>query len=369
MFLKSLLPNTNAVRLLSLFATAITVNCSVIENQAIARPGVEIVPVAVWQGKTTRPWSLGVLRDIRQKFPNMRMAHAVSALPLARGDEFDQGFRNKFAKIIQPGDDILLHVAPWKSLVERSNVKFRYEPTVFGVAVNPEDCAIDCGLDLSFNAFSPSEVRSIVAHSKSILAAGGFGQVKAVFFDEGVVSGGVRSAALGNGISEDWSGVEMTQLRGTMMRFPVYNWNVANLESFPLDKLDITLSDGLNLDHARYGIQAEIGDLASTTRIIKNAIETAIKSDRTLRLPIVFNVEDLIHTQTFVEEALQKATQIAGEMSVPIREWRALNSSWDQDAIKRGVVTAPLVAVQSANTGEAEFVSNDERLLSIELAH
>ena len=153
------------------------------------------------------------------------------------------------------------------------------------------------------------------------------------------------------------------------MRFPVYNWKLANLESCPLDKLDVTLSDGLNLDHARYGIQAEIGDLASTTRIIKNAIEISIKSDRTLRLPIVFNVEDLIHTQTFVEEALQKATQIAGEMSVPIREWRALNSSWDPDAIKRGVVTAPLVAVQSANTGEAEFVSDDERLLSIELAH
>ena len=356
-------PSSRALLIKGLFAAF------AISSVAYAKPGIEVMPIAVWQGKQTRPWSVSILRNLRKKFPNMKIAHAVSAAPMLRGGDADLGFRLKFARLVQPGDDVLLHVAPWKSVVEKANIKFRIEPTVFGIPVNLEDCAVDCGLDLSVSAFSAEEVKTIVAVSQNALASSGFGEVKAVFFDEGVISSSLRRSAQNAGISEDWSGIELSQLRANMMRFPIYKWNLSNSESQPIADNSISANDGLNMDHLRFGVQAELSDLESVSRIVRSATEIANKANRTIRIPIVFNVEDLVHTHSLLEESIQVTLQIASEMSVPVRDWTAKNSMWNSDSIRRGAVPARLAATGAPQNGEAEFVSDDERLLSIELAH
>ena len=334
-----------------------------------ARPGVEVMPIAVWQGKPTRPWSVSILRDIRRKYPQLKIAHAISPAPMARGGEGDFSFRQRFARIVQPGDDILLHVAPWKSVVEKANLEFRREPTVFGMPVNLDDCADDCGLDLSTRAFSAAELRGLIAVSKNMLLSHGFGNPQAVFFDEGMIGKTARQAIIQEGILEDWSGVEMSQLKGNLLRFPVYQWNLENAASFPLDNLRLTNEDAVNLDHLRFAIQAEIGDEESAARILKAAFEAAQAKGRTVRVPIVFNVEDLIHTQAFVEGAIGKTLQFASEMSVSVRDWKAGNTSWDADAIRRGEQAGAVLVSSAGQALEAEFISDDDRLLSIEIAH
>ncbi|MEI6833242.1 MAG: hypothetical protein WCL28_04550 [bacterium] len=340
-----------------------------VSQQAHARAGVELMPIAVWQGKPTRPWSISILRDIRKKYPHLKLAHAISPAPMVRGGDGDTSFRLRFARIVQPGDDILLHVAPWKSVVQKAQIAFRREPTVFGMPVNLDDCAEDCGLDLSTRAFSPAELKSLIALSKNVLRSHGFGEPKAVFFDEGMITKSARQAAIGEGIREDWSGVEMSQLKGNLVRFPVYQWNVENTASFPLDNLKLVSDDAVNLDHLRFAIQAEIADDVSAGRILKSAFEAAHANDRTVRVPIVFNVEDLIHTQSFVESAIGKSLQLASEMSVPVRDWKAANTVWDSEAIRRGELAGAVLVSHAGQTLEAEFVSDDERMLSIEMAH
>lgn len=343
--------------------------CSLASQKAEARASIELMPIAVWQGKTTRPWSVSILRDIRKKYPQLKLAHAVSAAPMVRGGDGDAGFRMRFARIVQPGDEVLLHVAPWKSLVQKAKIEFRREPTVFGMPVNLDDCAEDCGLDLSTRAFTPPELKSLIAISKSVLRSHGFGETQAVFFDEGMITRSAREAILVEGLKEDWSGVEMSQLKGNLVRFPVYKWNVENTAGFALDNLNLTSEDSVNLDHLRFAIQAELGDEDSAGRILKFAFETAKSKERNVRIPIVFNVEDLIHTQSFVEGSIGKVLQLASDLSVPLREWKAGNTLWDADAIRRGKLADAVLLSRAGQALEAEFVSDDERILSIEMAH
>ncbi len=341
----------------------------ILPSDLFARAAVEIVPLAVWQGKPTRPWSIGMLRDLRRKFPNLKIAHAISPAPLVRGGDSDLGFRLKFARLVQPGDDVLLHFAPWRSVVQKAKLNFRSEPTVFGAPVNIDGCAIDCGLDLSVTAFDYAELKQMATQAKDILYSRGFGEVQAVFFDQGVIPSSLRNAFAESGIPEDWSAVELNQLKGNMKRFPVYSWNVENASKFRVDDLSVNVDRGLNVDHLRFAIQAEIGDVESASRIINKALDAAETSSRTVRIPIVFNVEDLIHTQNFVEEAIQKAMSAASQRSFIVKDWSAKNSKWDAEAIRRGEAPSKLLASGVKISTEAEFVSDDERLLSIEMAH
>ena len=343
--------------------------CGVCFETSYAKSGVEIMPIAVWQGKPTRSWSVGILRDIRAKFPNLKLAHAVSPAPLLRGGQQDLSFRQRFSKIVQPGDDILLHIAPWKSVVERAQIEFRTKPTVFGVSVNMDDCSFDCGLDLSTRAFSDSELKSLVTVSNDVLRSHGFGEPKAVFFDEGLITKSKRAAAVTRQGLDDWSGIEMSQLRRNLERFPVYKWNFEASSELPLERLDLNAEGGLQLDHLRFAIQVEIADLDSATRIIKAALQLARTNQRLVRIPIVFNVEELIHSQKFVEGAIGNVLQMASDAAIPVRDWKAKNSKWNPESIRRGESSNTHLSVTVSHNMEAEFVSDDERLLLIETAH
>jgi hypothetical protein len=334
-----------------------------------ARGSVEIVPIAVWQGKPTRSWSVGLFRDLRKKFPLLKIAHAVSPAPMVRGGEFDLGFRVRFARIIQPGDDVLLHVAPWKSMVQKADLEFRTEPTVFGMPVNIDDCSQDCGLDLSTKAFNPAELRKVILFSKSLLAAHGFGNTQAVFFDEGIISRSVRQQLGADLFREDWSGVEISQLKSNLMRFPIYQWNLENIVDLPLTDHSVAADGSVHLDHIRFALQAEISDLESANRLFISALKAAKEQNRVVRVPIVFNVEELIHTKNFLEESIQLALQLASNMSVPIREWSALNSEWNADAIRDGEAAKRVMLSAKEGPHEAEFIPDDERFLSIDMAH
>ena len=357
------------LRCLSIGSFLVLLATGALPRELFARAAVEIVPLAVWQGKPTRPWSVGMFRDLRRKFPSLKVAHAISPAPLVRGGDSDLGFRLKFARLVQPGDDVLLHFAPWRSLVQKAKLNFRTEPTVFGAPVNIEGCTFDCGLDLSVTAFDYAELRQMATQAKDTLYSRGFGEVQAVFFDQGIIPESLRKAFSDSGIPEDWSAVELSQLKGHMRRFPVYGWNVENATKFRAEDLSVSVDGGFNVDHLRFAIQAEIADVESASGIINTALDVAEKSNRTVRIPIVFNVEDLIHTQNLVEEAIQKATSAVSQRSLPIKEWSAKNSKWDAEAIRRGEAPSKRLASDVRKSVEAEFVSDDERILSIEMAH
>ena len=321
---------------------------------AIASPGIEIIPIAVWQGKSARQWNTDLFESLRETYPKERFAHAVSAARLIVPSDDQNEFRFRVSQVMRPGDDVLLHVAPWKTIADSAGAQTKLGPTLFGTPMVPDDCIQDCGLELSVSAFSHSEIRSMVRFSSSVLADRGFGSVRAVYFDQGVVSSAERGAAMTGDISEDWSGVEMGQMKTNLGRFPVWQWNEQNINSLNINDAGIEMRDHQRLDHVRFGIHAEIADLESSEVIIGRAIETSKRENRVTRLPIVFNVEDLIHTHGFVSEAIARAHQLAANAGVPEISWTTLNTKWDIDKIK------PQAATLATAPGEAEFLSNEE---------
>ena len=358
---------------ISPFVITFLAMCALISAKPIPEagaPAIEIIPIAVWQGKTTRPWSMSLLRDVRNSIPGNRVAHAISAAPLARNESSRDAFRSYFSEAVQAGDDILLHMAPWKSLADKASVAFKYSPTIFGAPIVADDCASDCGLDLSFSAFSRGEVRSMISMSQELLTAAGFGKPEAVYFDEGVTSASTRLAGRSSGISQDWSGIEMTQFKGALGRFPFFKWNQEQIESLAINNFKETQNDGLLLDHVRFAVHAEIGDMESTAGIIKAALAVAKSESRIVRLPIVFNVEDLIYTQGFVTESVATAYKMAQDDGVPIAAWPTMNKSWSFDKIRVRPSTAAVVSFAPPVSVEAEFLPEDETidLMSMEPA-
>lgn len=336
----------------------------------VSNAGIEIVPIAVWQGRSLNDWNSKLLQDLRAVFPEGKIAHAVNAAPLLRVESTKKIFRRLFADSARVGDDVLLHMAPWRSLTTHASVRSMSTPTFFGSSISDEDCQIDCGLDLSFAAFSPSEVRSLVLASLDVMEEIGFGEPKAVYFDEGLVSSEVRFSAFSGGVDQDWSGIEPGQLRDSLSGFPILEWNLAHAAGLPLADLRATQSGGLLLDHARYAIHAEFGDLESTVAVFKSAIATAKAESRVVRIPIVFNVDDLIYTHSFVGEATRLALNMAKDQGVPVAVWETRNSSWKLDKIGKIENTAVAVTTfaPADNGDEAEFMPDDEAelLMSVE---
>ncbi len=320
----------------------------------LADPRLEIMPIAVWQGKPARPWSTDLFESPRETLPQQKIAHAVSAARLIQPSDGQTEFRFRVAQVLRPGDDVLLHFAPWKTIAEKSGVSMKFEPTLFGTPMVPDDCRVDCGLELGISAFSGSELRSMVQVSSEILAERGFGAVRAIYFDQGIVTPSERSAAMVSGIYEDWSGIEMGQLTTNLSRFPVWQWNDLQVRDLNLSGASETVRQHLRLDHVRFGIHAEIADMESSEGVISKAIETSKRENRVVRLPIVFNVEDLIHTHRLVSDVIIRANQLATSAGITIQSWAALNQTWDLTKVK------PQASAIAAAPGEAEFFSNDE---------
>lgn len=328
-----------------------------------ARDGVEIVPIAVWQGQYGRAIDVEGLQDIRKAFPGRRFAHAVDAALIARGGATRERFQRHFSQVADAADDVLMHLAPWKSITGRAGVAFKYAPTAFGAPISDLDCLIDCGLDLSFSAFAINETSSIISSAKKALEEAGFGNPKAVYFDEGIVERRTRSAALGQGLLEDWSGAELAQFKDVIGSLPVYLRNEQNVQDFPVANMKEMTSSGLVLDHVRYGIQSEIGDLDGALKLIKMALSTAKSEGRIVRIPIIFNVEDLVHTKNYVKEALVTANKLAVEAGVPVVDWTVLNTTWDIKKIGSFVASQSLVTQDPSSKpkdlDEAEFVPSN----------
>jgi hypothetical protein len=167
---------------------------------------------------------------------------------------------------------------------------------------------------------------------------------------------------------QDWSGIEIGQMKSSFARFPVYQMNRDHTVRLPLDDLARDQVDGLVLDHVRYGIHAEIADLESSNRIFQAAVEHAKKVNRVVRIPIIFNMDDLYYTHEFVRDAVLKARSTATLGGVEVVAWVAKNSTW---TVGTGKAASAIVPIAMAATfvddgvAEPEFIPQDEAELAM----
>lgn len=186
------------------------------------QPDYTVQMAFLWDGSDIEPHALRAVRSFRKDYPEIKVKHFVNPVYFIRAESTD--FVSQLKSMIMEGDTVAIHIAPWKSLVEKSNVSFRNGPTFWGDALSIQHCVNDCGLDVSVNVYSVEDIRKILLTSISVFQEAGFSK------PNGMVIGGWQSTDLlqklawEQGIREDYSAIAPDSLGGYFDHFPIGKW-------------------------------------------------------------------------------------------------------------------------------------------------
>ncbi len=115
------------LRYFSIFAILALTACSV-----PTPPRVHVSISVDWEGRDLSAINLNAFRAYREAHPDVPLTHFLNAAYFTKLDANANKVQADIRKALRPGDELGLHIHPWKSLVEAAGVKFRTEPTIWG---------------------------------------------------------------------------------------------------------------------------------------------------------------------------------------------------------------------------------------------
>ncbi|MBF0313202.1 MAG: SDR family NAD(P)-dependent oxidoreductase [Oligoflexia bacterium] len=163
--------------LLLMFLLVSWMNVS-INVHAATEEGVKIVMTVDWEGMDLQEHNLQAMQAFRKKYPHIPMLHyltpsyftnpAVGNLELVRA---------KIKSVMLPIDEVGLHLHGWKSLFEAAGVVHRRSPNWLpgGRPLSDEECAVECGHNITITAYTREELIQVLEFSRSILKEQGLG--------------------------------------------------------------------------------------------------------------------------------------------------------------------------------------------------
>jgi hypothetical protein len=141
-------------------------------GQPATAPRVILTVSVDWEGGSLRDSNLAALETLRRELPGVPFTHFLNGAYYTRSgavaDEVTAGIRRG----LLPGDELGLHIHPYRSLVEAAGVVFREAPTFFGRPLRSSDG--DAGHEVELTAYSVDELRKIVRVARSRLTQAGF---------------------------------------------------------------------------------------------------------------------------------------------------------------------------------------------------
>lgn len=165
---------------LSVFALIVcackTTESRVREETAYAAPSgrVRVVVSVDWEGRALIDEALTAMVAFRNDYPDIPLQHFLNAAYYTKAGVDADTITRKVRRALRPGDEQGLHIHPWKTLVERSGVTFRYGPSFVKDDVQPSECAVDCGQHIALTAYTVAETRRMIDYSTRLLVARGF---------------------------------------------------------------------------------------------------------------------------------------------------------------------------------------------------
>ena len=134
-----------------------------------------VVTVSVdWEGRDLTERNLKAFENFREKFPKVPLTHFLNAAYYTRSKDADKQTK-LIRRTIRDGDEIGLHIHCWRTLVEKSGVKYRALPT-FWSAKRParKGANGDEGHEVELAAYEAEEVEKLARTSTKILKENGF---------------------------------------------------------------------------------------------------------------------------------------------------------------------------------------------------
>lgn len=137
-------------------------------------PRVHIAISVDWEGRQISSVNLRAFAAFRTAHPEVPLTHFLNAAYFTKPDADAEQVAAQMRRVLQPHDELGLHIHPWKSLVEAAGVKFRSEPTIWGPTFKMRTGGRDAGHAISVEAYETDEFAAIVRKSKALLEANGF---------------------------------------------------------------------------------------------------------------------------------------------------------------------------------------------------
>jgi hypothetical protein len=161
-----------------------------------------------WEGAFLDEESLAALARFRIDNPGVPVTHFISSAYYTKQSAVAADVGAVLRKHVRPGDEVGVHLHAWNSLVQASRVPVRTGRsflTADGQLMKFDD---DDGFDLDLSIYTVSELRSILATSRRLLAASRL-EVAPIFRAGGWLgTKGVLEAARAEGFTVDSSAID-----------------------------------------------------------------------------------------------------------------------------------------------------------------
>ena len=134
--------------------------------------GKIVVAITVdWEGAYLSPEGLDAIEDLRDALGKPPLTHFVSAAYFSKPSP-DPKAGASIARLVQPGDELALHVHAWKSLAIAAKVEPKLNPSFLtGTDELLQFPDGDVGFDTDLDVYSGVELRALFRTSRQLLEA------------------------------------------------------------------------------------------------------------------------------------------------------------------------------------------------------
>ena len=137
-------------------------------------PRVRVAVSVDWEGRDLSNVNLLAFTAMRDAHPKIPLTHFLNAAYYTKEDAEAEKVTRFTRKVLKEGDELGLHIHPWRSLVEAAGVEYRETPTVWGPQFKVRARGGDAGHEVVLEAYEVKELRAIIRTARKILGEHGF---------------------------------------------------------------------------------------------------------------------------------------------------------------------------------------------------
>jgi hypothetical protein len=241
----------------------------------VARPRVILTVSVDWEGLHIKDGNLAALAALRRDLPGVSLTHFLNGAYYTRSGASAEEATARIRRGIVEGDELGLHIHPWRSLVEAAGVQFRSSPSFFGRPLKNVDS--DEGHEVELTAYEVDELRSIVRHARGRLEQAGFPISRSFRAGGWIADTKVLEAIRAEGFEVDSSATDNTWHKEELGQRPIWQrlrqlWPAVTEVTQPFA---ISTPAGTILEMPDTGALADYVSAEEMTNHVRRAIERA----------------------------------------------------------------------------------------------
>lgn len=287
----------------------------------------------IWEGEHVRPYNIEAIKRFRERFPELRLLHFINPTYFVRPGVDHEALRSLMNQVIRPGDEIGMHLQPWKSLADSAGVPFRYNPTYWGYALDKVDCEVDCGKEIPLMVYPKEDIAKLMQHGLNLMEQQQFGKIKSFVAGGWLASNEIWDVMSQNHLEYDFSAVPPSLLKKRLGAFPIFNWiNFRWNKITPfLQPYGIKTTDGKVLEIGTSATATDYLTVPEATQLFQSYLDyRRQKTDPILIYHISFHQETALQYLPRLTETLLQLVKMGEASNLPV-QWLDLPIDTDRN--------------------------------------